>query len=109
MGIQRSPIQTMTALDAERKFREVIHRVSSDTRIVVEESGQAIAAIVSVDDLRRLNQLDAQLAERHDVVEAMRAPFRGVPSDEIEREAQRAVAAVREENRLRRAKVTAPR
>lgn len=49
-----------------------------------------------------LTGVDEDLAERRRILEAMRAPFRGVPHEEIEREAAQAVAEVRAEMELER-------
>jgi prevent-host-death family protein len=61
-----------------------------ETRVVIEKSGLPVAALVSADDLARLNRLDAERAEGFAVIDAMRAPFKDVPSDELEREAEKA-------------------
>ena len=74
-----------------------------ETRVLVEKSGIPVAAPVSTEDLKRLAQLDERLAERRRVVEAMRAPFRGVPAEEIERETDRIVSDILAENRSMRA------
>jgi hypothetical protein len=47
--------------------------------------------------LERLARLDAQREERFAVVDRMRAAFADVPTEEIEREAAKAVAEVRAE------------
>lgn len=70
--------------------------------MLVERSGVPVAAIVSSDDLARLERLEEQDRRAWDVLERMRAPFRDVPTDEIEREADRAVAAVRARRRAER-------
>jgi prevent-host-death family protein len=77
-----------------------VHR--KETRILIEKGGIPVAALVSIEDLRQLVRLDAQRAERRRVVAAMREPFRGVSSEEIERETAQAVAEVREEMRAER-------
>jgi prevent-host-death family protein len=82
-----------------RLVNEVHHK---ETRVLIEKGGIPVAALVSIEDLRELVRLDAQRAERHRVVAGMRDSFRGVSSQEIERETARAVAEVREEMRAER-------
>jgi len=90
----------MKISDVRSQLNHLVNRVyRRETRVIVEKSGIPVAGIVSAEDLRRLKQLDAEIAERWRVLEAMRAPFRDVPSEEIEREADRALAEVREEMR----------
>jgi len=88
----------------EHEVDAVVDEVSTETtRLRVERAGIPVAAIVSIKDLKRLKQLDQERAERWRVLEAMRAPFRNVPTEEIEREAEKAVAEVRAEMRAERA------
>ncbi|CAN5757571.1 hypothetical protein BH20CHL2_BH20CHL2_12780 [soil metagenome] len=95
--------ETMKISDVRSQLNHLVNRVyRRETRIIVEKSGIPAAGIVPAEDLRRLKQLDAEIAERWRVLEAMRAPFRDVPSEEIEREADRALAEVREEMRAER-------
>lgn len=90
--------QTMKISDVKARLSSLVNEVyRKQTRVLVEKSGIPVAALVSIDDLQRLAQLDEQRAERRRVLESMREPFRGVPAEEIERETARAVAEVRAE------------
>ena len=92
--------QTIAISDVKDAIVHLVVQVShGETRIVVENGGVPIAAIVSSDDLKHLARLDEQRAERKRVVAAMREPFRGVSPEEIERETAMAAAEVREEMR----------
>ncbi len=73
-----------------------------ETRVLIEKSGIPVAALVSMRDLERLARLDEQDREAWAVLEAMRAPFRDIPHEEIERETAKAVAEVRAEMRAER-------
>lgn len=84
------------------KLVNAVHR--RETRVLVEKSGIPVAGLVSPEDLHRLAKLDEDLAERRRVLEAMRAPFRDVPSEEIERETDRIIKEMREEDRRARQK-----
>jgi prevent-host-death family protein len=94
---------TLGISEVRRRFASVLNGVSrGESRVVVVRSGVPVAAIVSPDDLARLDRLDEQDRRAEDVLERMRAPFRDVPPEEIEREAERAIAAVRARRRAER-------
>lgn len=103
MTTSTPPTDTITASEARQNFAGLLNRVFREgTRVVVEKSGIPVAALVSTADLERLQRLDAERAERFAVLDAMRAPFRGVPPEELEREAEQAVAEARAELRAER-------
>lgn len=110
MGKPEQPAtQTLNASEARRQWSDVLDRVGRhETRIIIEKSGVAVAAIVSTEDLGRLKRLDAQRRERFAILDKIRESFTGVPEEEIEREVSRAVAEVREERRQRFAEPPAP-
>lgn len=94
--------QTVTAADAPDRWRDILDRVSrAATRVVVEDNGAAVAAVVSVDDLGRLTALDAERAEALAAFIAFGDYFKDVSDEEIEREVAKAIAEVRAENRQR--------
>ncbi len=99
---EREPVtQTMKASDARQNFSAVLNRVfRRETRVLVEKSGIPVAAIVSAEDLERLTQLDEQRKHDFAILDEIRAAFRGVPPEEIEREVARAIEGVREVNPL---------
>jgi prevent-host-death family protein len=90
--------QTVEVSEVKDRFGALVDRVSrNETRVLVERGGVLVAALVSADDLARLDQLDRDRADGFEVLDEMRAAFAGVPEEEIEREAIRAVREVREE------------
>jgi hypothetical protein len=91
ISVVRSQLNTFVNL----VFRE-------GTRVMVEKSGVPVAGLVSVGDLRRLDRLDRERAERFSVINEMRAAFKDVGAEEIDREAKRAIAEVRAEMREER-------
>lgn len=92
--------ETMKISDVRAGLNQLVNRVyRHETRVIVEKSGIPVAAVVSADDVRRLQQLDEDLAKRRRVLEAMREPFRDVPPEEIERETQRIISEMRDEER----------
>ena len=93
-------IETMHISTVEQQLSRLVNRISrQETRILVEQSGAPVAAIISVNDLRRLERLDEERAERFKVIDEMREAFKDVPAEEIEREAARSLAEVRAERR----------
>jgi prevent-host-death family protein len=100
MREQHPMTQTMKISTVRAELNTLVNRVyRHETRVVVEKSGIPVAAIVSTDDLERLDQLDRERAERFAVVDEVRAAFAGVPEEEIERETDRILAANRQEAR----------
>src|SRR5215208_3161252 len=110
MREQQPMTQTINATDARQHFASVINRVArKEARVVVEKSGVPVAGIVSADDLKRLDQLDRERAGRFGVIDEVRQAFAGVPDEELEREADRALAEVRAEMRTEREQAAAER
>lgn len=90
--------ETMKISDVRAELNKLVNRVyRHETRVIVEKSGIPVAAVVSADDLERLKRLDDERAERFKVIDEMREAFKDVPSEEVEREAARAIADVRAE------------
>ena len=88
--------QTVKASEARRQWSGILNRVfRKETRVIVEKSGIPVAAIVSADDLERLNQFEAQREERFTALEETGRAFKDVPVDELEQEVAKAIASVR--------------
>ncbi|CAN5666608.1 hypothetical protein BH23CHL3_BH23CHL3_11240 [soil metagenome] len=95
--------ETMKISDVRSQLNQLVNRVyRKETRVIVEKSGIPVAGIVSAADLERLDRLDEEDQDAWAVLEAMRAPFRDVPSEEIERETDRILKEMREEDRRQR-------
>ena len=72
--------QSLPIAEAEADLASLIDRVARDkTRVVVERDGMSVAAIVSTDDLTRLDQLDRERAKRLAVIDEVREAFKHVP------------------------------
>lgn len=96
MSKQEPTIQQVKLSAVGDRVAALVERVrQAETRVVVVEAGVAVAALVSAADLERLARLDRDRAERFRVVEEARQAFHGVPPEEIDREADRAVAELR--------------
>lgn len=90
------PTETMDIADAERQFGQIVERVSQTRRpVVVEEDGSTVAAVISPDDLDRLNWLNSERERDLAVFDEIGAAFVDATPEEIEREAAEAVANVR--------------
>lgn len=95
--------RTIDLDDTDAEFRGLVQEVAgTKTRVLVEKDGQTIAALVTARDLKRLAREDALDRETWEVLEAMRAPFRDVSVEELEREALKAVAEDRAERKAER-------
>jgi prevent-host-death family protein len=92
--------QTMKISDVKQQLNSLVNRVyRRETRVIVEKSGIPVAGIVSADDLRRLERLDEERAERFAILDAFGEAFRDVPAEELEREVARALAEARSRRR----------
>jgi prevent-host-death family protein len=90
----------MKISDVKQQLNSLVNRVyRRETRVLVEKSGIPVAAIVSVQDLQRLEEFDRERAEQFKVLEEIGEAFKDVPYEELEREIARAIAEVRAERR----------
>jgi prevent-host-death family protein len=88
--------QTQTISDVKNRLSSLVNEVyQHETRVLVEKSGIPVAAIVSAEDLMRLSQLEQDREALFAAIDRMREAFKDVPPEEIEREADRAVAELR--------------
>lgn len=88
--------RTIEMSEAAGQLDTLVRRVSQGgTRLLVEQAGVPVAGLVSAEDLQRLDRLDRERAERFRVIDEVRAAFHDVAPEEIDREADRAVAALR--------------
>ena len=97
-----STTQTKKISDVKNQLSSLVNDVyRNEIRILIEKSGIPVAAIISVNDLKRYAQLEREREEHFAVIDRMREAFADVPPEEIEREAERSVAAARERRRQR--------
>lgn len=105
---QQPVTQTMKISSVRAELNTLVNQVyRHETRVVVEKSGIPVAALVSTDDLKRLDELDRERAARAALLEEFRAPFKDVPPEEIERQVAIALDEVRAEMRAERAAAAA--
>ena len=108
MREQHPMTQTMKISDVKQQLNSLVNRVyRRETRVVVEKSGIPVAGLVSADDLRRLDRLDRERAERFRALDEFAAGFADQSPEAIERETAQALAEVRAEARAERAEEAA--
>ena len=96
--------ETMKISEVKQQLNRLVNRVyRHETRVLVEKSGIPVAGLVSAEDLRRLDRLDHERAERFKVLKEFAAGFADQSPEEIERETARAIAEVRAERRQKAA------
>jgi len=92
--------QTMKISDVKNTLSSLVNKVyRKETRVLVEKAGIPVAALVSAEDLNRLEQLDHAWDERTKAIERFSQAFADVPTEEAEAEVTRIIA----ERRQRRA------
>jgi len=97
------PTKTMKFTEARPHLSELLNRVhDKELRLKVTKGNLPVAAIVSIDDLDRLNQMDAQREADFRIFDEIGAAFANVPPEEIEQGVARALAEVRAEMRRER-------
>jgi prevent-host-death family protein len=98
---ERNPMtQTIKASDVRQQWSDILNKVfRKETQVIVEKSGIPVAAIISTDDLARLQRLEAERNKDFALIDEMRAAFADVPEAELEQETTNALTDVREEKR----------
>ena len=92
--------QRVNASTARQQFAALTNSVyRNDARIIIEKSGIPVAALISARDLDRLRQFEKKREADFTVVDEIALAFKDVPEDELQREADKAVAEVRAERR----------
>ncbi len=100
MSARDSETETMQEAEARIRWSDVLNRVSrQEKRVLIEQDGSPVAALVSVDDYERLVQLDRQREERFKALDESRTAFKDVPDEVLEAEVAKAVAEAREQTR----------
>jgi prevent-host-death family protein len=93
MREQELMTRTMKISDVKNQLSSLVNQVyREETRILVEKAGIPVAALVSADDLRRLNQLDRAWDERTKAIKRFSQAFADVPTEEAEAEVARIIA-----------------
>jgi antitoxin (DNA-binding transcriptional repressor) of toxin-antitoxin stability system len=97
-------------IEAQSVLSNIVAQVSrGNSRVLLEESGIPIAAIVSVDDLEQLNQFERRREAFFAKVDRLQEAFKDVPPAEIEQETDRIIARNRAADRSAREETAAAR
>ena len=103
MAEKQPMTQTMNVSEARKQWSSLVNQVArKQTRVLVEKSGAPVAAIVSADDLARLQQMDEQRERDFAVLQEIGDAFKEVPPEELEEHVRNALAEVRQEMRAER-------
>src|SRR5688500_6808016 len=95
-----SNMRSIKLSEARSTFSSLINDVfRKRKRVLIEKSGIPVAAVVSLNDLERLERLDAERTERIAILERYSSHFDGYSPEQIEVEAAKAIAEVRAESR----------
>jgi prevent-host-death family protein len=93
MTNQTPSTQTIDSAEIKTRLEMLLDAVAQrESRVLVERSGTLIAAVISIEDLRRLERLDRQRASRLQAIAEISAAFADVPLDEIEAQVSRIAA-----------------
>jgi prevent-host-death family protein len=85
MGRQEPITQTMKISNVKNRLSSLVNEVyRGERRILVEKSGIPVAALVSADDLNRLQQLDREWDKTTKAIERFSQAFADVPVPELE-------------------------
>ena len=77
--------QTMNISEVKNQLSSVVNRVyRKETRVLVEKSGIPVAAVVSPEDLARLQHLDQDWEDSTRALERVSTAFADVPVAELE-------------------------
>jgi prevent-host-death family protein len=95
--------ETLRISQVRQGLNALVNRVHRrETRVRIEKNGIPVAAIVSAQDLQRLEQLDRKWAEGERVLREFAAGFADQTPEEVEQEVAKAIAEVRAEMRAER-------
>jgi prevent-host-death family protein len=93
-------VEHLKASEVRQNWREVLERVyNHEAEVIVEKSGIPVAAVVSIQDYRRLERERTRWKEAFALIDTVRAAFADVPEDELLLEIDRAIAEARADNR----------
>jgi len=97
MATASVPTEThMKLTDTKQHLSQVVNRVAQgEAHVIIENSGLAVAAIISAEEYRRFMRLEAEQNARFEAMGRISDAFADVPLDELDAEVERAVANVR--------------
>lgn len=91
--------RTMTISEVKKVLSELVDEVGlGNTRVLVEQAGRPVAALVSVDELARLERFDREWDEGTKAIERFSQAFADVPVEEAEAEIARIITEIRQQD-----------
>jgi prevent-host-death family protein len=100
------PTETLKFTEARPQLSELLNRVfRREARIVIKKGEIPVAALVSINDLKRLEMRDVEWDAGFEVFDEIGAAFADQSPEDIERGAAEAVAQARAELRAERESV----
>lgn len=97
--------QDMDTVEVDDSLANLVTRVSqTDARVLLEKHGEPVAAIISIDEMRRFDRLEEARKNDFAVFDRIEAAFADVPTEEIEAAADRAIARARANKRAEAAR-----
>ena len=91
-----APNRKMKLTDVRANFSELLNEVHRDgTRVSITKSGLPIGALISIRDLKRLQNFEEARERDFAILDEIGSELADVPWEEIEAEADRAVADLR--------------
>ncbi|HUD44819.1 MAG TPA: type II toxin-antitoxin system prevent-host-death family antitoxin [Patescibacteria group bacterium] len=92
--------KVMQASQVRQNWSNILNTIyKENSKVIIEKSGIPVAAVISVEDLKRFTQLDEQRKERFKTLDSIREAFKDVPDEEVEQEIKKALNEVRTEMR----------
>ncbi len=103
MRASESSVQTVKITDVKKQLAVLVGTVSRNkTRVLIEKRGIPVAALVSTEDLARLERLDAEWEATTRALERMSDAFADVPVEELEAKIDAIIAEGRAHNVIAR-------
>lgn len=103
MASSSVPTETLKFTDVRPKLSQLLNRIyRNQDRVLITRSGIPVGALVSVEDLHRLERLDAEREADFAVFERIGSAFADQTDEEIARGAAEAVAQARADLRAER-------
>jgi prevent-host-death family protein len=101
-----TPTETRMKLsDTKQQLSKLVNQVAQgQSRVVVEKSGLAVAAIISTEEYQRFLEMERERAQRFAALSRISAALADVPVDELEAEVARTLAETRASRSRRREK-----
>ncbi len=106
----RQPMtQTLNITTARSQLSDLVNQVfRRESRVIIEKSGIPVAALVSAEDVARLEEFERQREEDSAFLDEIQAKFIEVPLEEHEREVARAVREARQRLQANRKQPSPP-